>query len=98
MVFANAGINGVWTPIEELKPEEWDQTLDINLKGTYLTVHYAIPHLRRAGGGSVIITSSVNGNRTFSNAGAQRLQHQQGGAGGLHEDGRAGAGRATTSA
>ena len=70
VVFANAGVNGVWTPIEELKPEEWDQTLDINLKGTYLTVHYAIGHLRKAGGGSVIITSSVNGNRTFSTAGA----------------------------
>lgn len=70
LVFANAGINGVWAPIEELKPEEWDQTLAINLKGTFLTVHYAIPHLRRAGGGSVIVCSSVNGNRTFSNAGA----------------------------
>jgi len=70
VVFANAGINGVWTPIEELTPDEWDKTLDINLKGTYLTVHFAIPHLRRAGGGSVMITSSVNGNRTFSTAGA----------------------------
>jgi NAD(P)-dependent dehydrogenase (short-subunit alcohol dehydrogenase family) len=70
VVFANAGINGMWTPIEELKPEEWDKTLDINLKGTYLTVHYAIPHLRKAGGGSIIITSSVNGNRTFSSPGA----------------------------
>ena len=59
IVFANAGINGVWTPIEELQPEEWDRTLNINLKGTYLTVHYAIPHLRKAGGGSVIINSSV---------------------------------------
>ena len=70
IVFANAGINGVWTPIEELKPEEWDQTLNINLKGTYLTVHYAIPHLRAAGGGSIIICSSVNGNRSFGKAGA----------------------------
>jgi NAD(P)-dependent dehydrogenase (short-subunit alcohol dehydrogenase family) len=70
VVLANAGINGVWTPIEEMKPGEWDQTLDINLKGTFLTVHYAVPHLRKAGGGSVIITSSVNGTRTFSNAGA----------------------------
>jgi NAD(P)-dependent dehydrogenase (short-subunit alcohol dehydrogenase family) len=70
VVFANAGINGVWAPIEELLPTEWDRTLDINLKGTYLTLHYAIPHLRSAGGGSVIITSSVNGNRTFSNPGA----------------------------
>ena len=70
IVFANAGINGVWTPIEELQPDEWDKTLDINLKGTYLTVHYAVPHLKQAGGGSIIITSSVNGTRTFSNPGA----------------------------
>ena len=70
IVFANAGINGVWTPIEELQPEEWDKTLDINLKGTYLTVHYAVPHLKKAGGGSILITSSVNGTRTFSNPGA----------------------------
>jgi NAD(P)-dependent dehydrogenase (short-subunit alcohol dehydrogenase family) len=70
IVFANAGINGVWTPIEELQPHEWDRTLDINLKGTYLTVHYAVPYLKQAGGGSIIITSSVNGTRTFSSAGA----------------------------
>lgn len=70
IVFANAGINGVWTPIEELQPDEWDRTIDINLKGTYLTVHFAVPHLKRSGGGSIIITSSVNGTRTFSNPGA----------------------------
>lgn len=70
IVFANAGINGVWTPVEDLKPEEWDRTLDINLKGTYLTVHSAVPHLKRNGSGSIIITSSVNGTRTFSNPGA----------------------------
>ena len=70
VVFANAGINGVWTPIEELEPEEWDKTISINLKGTYLTVHYAVPHLKAGGGGSILITSSVNGTRTFSNPGA----------------------------
>ena len=70
VVFANAGINGVWTPIEELTPEEWDKTQSINLKGTYLTVHYAVPHLKQGGGGSILITSSVNGTRTFSNPGA----------------------------
>ena len=69
IVFANAGINGVLAPIEELEPEEWDKTLDINLKGTFLTVKYAIPHLKKQGG-SVIITASVNGTRIFSNAGA----------------------------
>lgn len=70
VVFANAGINGVWAPLDELKPEEWDKTLAINLKGTFLTLHHAIRHLKRVGGGSVIITSSVNGTRTFSNPGA----------------------------
>src|SRR5512133_1508430 len=69
IVFANAGINGVWAPLEELSPEEWDRTLDINLKGTFLTVKYAVPYLRKQGG-SVVITSSVNGTRIFSNTGA----------------------------
>jgi NAD(P)-dependent dehydrogenase (short-subunit alcohol dehydrogenase family) len=68
-VFANAGINGVWAPIEELAPEEWDETIKINLRGTFLTVKYAIPHLKKQGG-SIIITSSVNGTRNFSNPGA----------------------------
>jgi NAD(P)-dependent dehydrogenase (short-subunit alcohol dehydrogenase family) len=69
IVCANAGINGVWTPVEELKPEEWDRTQEINLRGTFLTVHYAVPHLKENGEGSIIITSSVNGTRTFSNPG-----------------------------
>jgi NAD(P)-dependent dehydrogenase (short-subunit alcohol dehydrogenase family) len=69
VVFANAGINGVWAPIEELRPEEWDKTLDINLKGTFLTVKYAVPYLKQ-NGGSIIITASVNGTRIFSNTGA----------------------------
>ena len=70
IVYANAGINGVFAPIEELQPEDWDRTIDTNLKGTYLTVHFTVPHLKRAGGGSIIATSSVNGNRTFAYAGA----------------------------
>jgi NAD(P)-dependent dehydrogenase (short-subunit alcohol dehydrogenase family) len=69
IVFANAGINGVWAPLEDLEPDEWDKTLDINLKGTFLTVKYAIPHLKQQGG-SIIVTSSVNGTRIFSNTGA----------------------------
>ncbi len=69
MVFANAGINGTWAPIDKITPDEWDQVMDVNLKGTYLTIHYATPHLRRQGG-SIVITSSVNGTRMFSNIGA----------------------------
>jgi NAD(P)-dependent dehydrogenase (short-subunit alcohol dehydrogenase family) len=69
IVFANAGINGVWAPLDELTPEEWDNTIAINLKGTFLTVKYSIPLLERRGG-AIVITSSVNGTRIFSNTGA----------------------------
>lgn len=69
IVFANAGINGVLAPVEQLKPEDWEQTLRINLGGTFFTVKYAVPHLKKRGGGSIIITSSINGTRVFSGFG-----------------------------
>ena len=69
VVFANAGINGVWAPIEELKPEEWEKTIAINLTGTFFTIKAAVPQLKKQGG-SVIVTSSINGTRVFSNSGA----------------------------
>lgn len=78
IVFANAGINGVWAPLEDLKPEDWDKTLNINLKGTFLTVKYAAPYLKRQGG-SVIVTSSVNGSRIFSNTGASAYSSSKAG-------------------
>jgi NAD(P)-dependent dehydrogenase (short-subunit alcohol dehydrogenase family) len=70
VVVANAGVNGVWAPIDDLKPEEWDRTIAINLRGTYLTLHTTTPYLKRTGDGSVIIVSSINGTRTFATPGA----------------------------
>lgn len=67
-VFANAGINGVLAPIENMKPEDWDRTLNVNLKGTFLCVKHAIPHMKESGG-SIVITSSINGSRAFSGFG-----------------------------
>jgi len=69
IVVANAGINGLWAPIEEIPPEEWDRTLAVNLRGTFLTVRASLP-LLKVRGGAVVIVSSVNGTRIFSNAGA----------------------------
>jgi len=69
-VVANAGINGVWAPLGDLTVEEWNKTIAVNLTGTFLTLKHSLPLLRAAGGGSVIVTSSVNGTRMFSNAGA----------------------------
>jgi NAD(P)-dependent dehydrogenase (short-subunit alcohol dehydrogenase family) len=43
IVIANAGINGVWAPIDDLKPAEWDEAIAVNLRGTYLTLHLTAP-------------------------------------------------------
>ena len=69
IVVANAGFNGVWAPLEDLAPEEWERTLAVNLTGTFLTVKNAVPYLKRQGG-AVVIVSSVNGTRIFGNTGA----------------------------
>jgi NAD(P)-dependent dehydrogenase (short-subunit alcohol dehydrogenase family) len=70
IVCANAGINGTWAPVDDLTPEEWDETLGVNLKGTFLTVRACTPLLKRSGGGSIIITSSGVGSRMFTQTGA----------------------------
>ncbi|MDB5081078.1 MAG: short-chain dehydrogenase/reductase [Chloroflexi bacterium] len=77
-VFANAGINGVLAPLEDLDPDEWDKILDTNLKGTFLTVKYAVPFLKKQGG-AVVITASVNGTRNFSNTGASAYSSSKAG-------------------
>lgn len=68
VLIANAGINGVLAPIEDMLLEDWNQTLNVNLTGTFLCVKYAVEPLKK-NGGSIIITSSINGNRVFSNFG-----------------------------
>ena len=50
-VVANAGINGTWAPIDQISPEQWRKTIDVNLTGTYLTIHHSVPHLRQQGSG-----------------------------------------------
>ena len=44
--------------------------MSVNLNGTFYTIRSAVPHLRAAGGGSIIVNASVNGTRIFSNTGA----------------------------
>lgn len=61
ILFNNAGIGNSELKIEDLSIEEWDQVLDINLKGVFLGIKYAIPEMRKRGGGSIINTSSLLG-------------------------------------
>jgi NAD(P)-dependent dehydrogenase (short-subunit alcohol dehydrogenase family) len=42
VAFNNAGIEGVWLPINEQSEEDWDRTIDINLKGVWLCLKYEI--------------------------------------------------------
>ncbi|MCG5483191.1 MAG: SDR family oxidoreductase [Sinorhizobium meliloti] len=70
IVVANAGINGVWAPIDDLKPFEWDETIAVNLRGTFLTLHLTVPYLKQRGGGAIVVVSSINGTRTFTTPGA----------------------------
>lgn len=56
----NAGIQTYGT-VESTTEEDWDLVINVNLKSVFLCSKYAIPHMRRAGGGSIIITSSVQG-------------------------------------
>ena len=60
VAFNNAGVNlpGVF---HEASDEVIDRTLNVNVKGTMYGCRYAIPHMLRGGGGSLINTTSVNG-------------------------------------
>ena len=57
IVVANAGIVRFGT-VEELTEQAWRDVIDVNLTGVWHTVKAAIPHLRAAGGGSIIIIGS----------------------------------------
>ncbi len=60
-VLLNAGITGAHTPLEDYPPEIFDTVMAVNVRAVWLGLRAAIRPLRRRGGGSVIITSSIQG-------------------------------------
>ncbi len=62
----NAGIAGPTGPIEEIAPEDWRRTLEVNITGQYLCARRAVPHIRAAGGGSIVNLSSAAGRFGFA--------------------------------
>jgi NAD(P)-dependent dehydrogenase (short-subunit alcohol dehydrogenase family) len=56
----NAGIN-IREPIEEMRVENFDRMLAVNVKGPFIGIKHAIPLLRKGGGGSIINMSSICG-------------------------------------
>lgn len=57
----NAGISGTPKPTDQVTEEEWDRVQAVNVKGVFFGTKHAIPHLRAAGGGSIINLSSIAG-------------------------------------
>jgi NAD(P)-dependent dehydrogenase (short-subunit alcohol dehydrogenase family) len=58
----NAALNVVG-PITDLKADDWRHVLDVNLTGPFLLMQASIPHMIKAGGGSIINIASVGGTR-----------------------------------
>lgn len=61
VLFANAGIEGRVAPIAEYPVEDFDRVLAVNVRGPFLAIQAAIPHLAAKKKGSIILTSSVAG-------------------------------------
>jgi NAD(P)-dependent dehydrogenase (short-subunit alcohol dehydrogenase family) len=62
IMVANAGI-GIMSPIESMTLADWQRQQAINLDGVFLSVKHAIPAMRKAGGGSIVLMSSIAGLR-----------------------------------
>ncbi len=57
----NAGISGADRPTHELSLEEWEEVQAVNTRGVFLCTREAIPHMKDAGGGSIVNLSSIYG-------------------------------------
>lgn len=66
LVVCNAG---VWegAAVDALDEALWDRVLDVNLKGTWTVCRAAVPHMKRAGAGKIVIVSSTAGQRGEAN-------------------------------
>jgi NAD(P)-dependent dehydrogenase (short-subunit alcohol dehydrogenase family) len=59
--FNNAGIEGTTASTEESAEENWDKTININLKGIWLCMKYEIPQMLKQGKGAIVNCASVAG-------------------------------------
>jgi SDR family mycofactocin-dependent oxidoreductase len=70
IIVANAGIGTVGTRLDRMKEDVWQEMIDVNLSGVWKSVKAGVPHLLAGGrGGSIILTSSVAGLKTYPHTG-----------------------------
>ncbi|HEX8702870.1 MAG TPA: glucose 1-dehydrogenase [Myxococcaceae bacterium] len=68
VLVSNAGDGGQFKPITEYSVEDFDSLMSTNVRGVWLSAKYAFPILRKRGGGSIIVTSSIAGMGGFPTA------------------------------
>jgi NAD(P)-dependent dehydrogenase (short-subunit alcohol dehydrogenase family) len=61
----NAGIAGPTAKVEDIKPEDWDRCIAVDLNGMFYCTRKAMPLIKEAGGGSIINLSSTAGRLAF---------------------------------
>jgi NAD(P)-dependent dehydrogenase (short-subunit alcohol dehydrogenase family) len=65
----NAGV-GIFKPVDQLTPEEWDSIIETNLSGVFYCCREAIPLMRQRGGGYIFNISSLAGVNAFAGGSA----------------------------
>lgn len=65
----NAGI-GIIKPIQDMSIKDWDDTMNINMRGTFLATHFSLPHMMEAKDGTIINIASIAGKRGFAGGAA----------------------------
>lgn len=68
VLFANAGIEGTFATLSDVEEADFDRVMQVNVRGVWLAIRAAAPHLPRPGG-SIIATSSVAGLAGFAGLG-----------------------------
>jgi NAD(P)-dependent dehydrogenase (short-subunit alcohol dehydrogenase family) len=54
VMFNNAGIGGESSTVLEMRPEDWDEVIAVNLRGVFLSCRYGVPALIQSGGGAIV--------------------------------------------
>jgi NAD(P)-dependent dehydrogenase (short-subunit alcohol dehydrogenase family) len=68
IIYNNAGTSA-FNRLHELDVSEWDRVLRVNLTGVWAGIRAAVPHIRAAGGGSIVSTASISGTRPAAGEG-----------------------------
>ena len=61
----NAGVAGPTAKVEDIRPEDWDRCIAIDLNGMFYCTRKAMPMIKAAGGGSIVNLSSAAGRHGF---------------------------------